>query len=434
MKKETKQTASRKYQLTINNPQEKNLDHETIKVRIKSLKGLIYYCMADEIGEQGTPHTHIYLCYKNAKRFSTIKSTFPEAHIEKARGTSKENRDYIRKEGKYQDSDKKHTNLVNTFEEEGELPIDDRQGERNDFKNFIQFFEEGMTPYEIITENPQYQLRFSQLETLFQAYRKDMFEHELRSNMHVIYLSGPTGSGKTSSILEEFQIEHTANINCQNKHPFDAYNGEATLVLDEFSSSIPIGMMNQILDIYPFYLPCRYNDKLAMYQNVVVISNIPLKDQYPDLQETSPEIYRAFLRRFHEIRELTYFKKIQYFSIRDAMRFLGERTIENLSKVATVEIHISRHAKKALQSLYSHAKDFKNYGQVYAELINDPELQEKVNGFCCEKYNLPEFDIKKLIEERYGILPKSMHQKEDDIFTEIGGMKLRLVKTLKSEP
>ena len=116
-------TRSRKYQLTINNPIEKGYDHERIRNILDSSKPK-YYCYCDEIGKDGILHTHIYVYYENAVFFSTMKNRFPEAHIETAYGSSQENRDYIRKEGKYLDSEKKKTNHSETFKEYGEIPLD----------------------------------------------------------------------------------------------------------------------------------------------------------------------------------------------------------------------------------------------------------------------------------------------------------------------
>ena len=98
-------TRCRKYNITINNPVEHGYSHEKIK-RILSTSNYIYFCMCDEIGSEKTYHTHIYVCFENAVHFSTLKKRFPTAHIEQVKGSSQENRDYIRKEGKYIDSDK----------------------------------------------------------------------------------------------------------------------------------------------------------------------------------------------------------------------------------------------------------------------------------------------------------------------------------------
>ena len=115
-------TASRKYQLTINNPKEHGFDHAAIKSALVGLSGCVYWCMCDEIGEHGTPHTHVYVAFENAKEFHSLHRRFYGAHIEAARGSHRENRDYIRKEGKYRDTEKAGTNLGETFEESGEFP------------------------------------------------------------------------------------------------------------------------------------------------------------------------------------------------------------------------------------------------------------------------------------------------------------------------
>ena len=50
----------RKWQLTINNPKEHNLEHKQIKVIIKDFPTTVYWCMADEVGqENNTYHTHL---------------------------------------------------------------------------------------------------------------------------------------------------------------------------------------------------------------------------------------------------------------------------------------------------------------------------------------------------------------------------------------
>lgn len=38
-----------------------------------------------------------------------------------------------------------------------------------------------------------------------------------------------------------------------------------------------------------------------MYHKCVIISNIPLEDQYQDVQRESPETWQAFLRRINRV-------------------------------------------------------------------------------------------------------------------------------------
>ena len=66
--------------------------------------------------------------------------------------------------------------------------------------------------------------------------------------------------------------------------------------------SYPVGMVN-LLDIYPLTLPARYTDRIACYTKVYITSNIPLEEQYRDIQRYQMETWRAFLRRVQNVIE-----------------------------------------------------------------------------------------------------------------------------------
>lgn len=120
-------TQSRKWLLTINNPDDNGLPRDELIDRAQKFNP-DYFCMADEIGASGTYHTHLYLYSQSPMRFGTVKRRFPTAHIDKANGTSKENRDYIRKDGKWADTAKAETRVEGTFYAYGELPQKQRNG------------------------------------------------------------------------------------------------------------------------------------------------------------------------------------------------------------------------------------------------------------------------------------------------------------------
>ncbi len=94
-------TQARKYQLTVNNPSAKGLDHDELKRRLAQLKSTVYWCMADEVGlETGTPHTHIFVLFRSPVQFSRLHKLLPDAHIERVQGFSAENKAYVEKSGK----------------------------------------------------------------------------------------------------------------------------------------------------------------------------------------------------------------------------------------------------------------------------------------------------------------------------------------------
>lgn len=294
--------SSRKFQLTINNPADHNFSHERIKVILSEFSGLVYWCMCDEVGEQGTPHTHVYVVFKNSTMFDTLHGKFYGAHIEQANGSNRENRDYVRKEGKWLDDAKHETNLADTFEEWGELPPDRTRSETQ-ADRIVQMIRDGMSNAEILEECPTAYSKIAHIEQTRQTLLAERYKNEWRQ-LDVTYLWGDTAAGKTRSVMEKYgysQVYRTTDY----AHPFDSYRGQDVIVFEEFRSSLAIGDMLNFLDGYPLELPCRYANKVACFTKVYIISNISLEQQYPNVQMDNPETWAAFCRRIHHVEHMT---------------------------------------------------------------------------------------------------------------------------------
>ena len=296
-------TQARKWTLVINNPLEAGLDHAAIR-EILHRFAPSYFCMADEIATTGTYHTHIFLFSPSPMRFSTVKNRFSTAHIEKAYGSAKANRAYILKEGHWADTDKAETSVSGTFEEWGDLPAEKEEEAPEMFK-LIQDLRAGKSVMEIIEDNPKLAFRIREIETLRQAILEEKYSAENRA-LEVTYLYGASGTGKTRGIFEKHDRKSICRITDyggRNGVRFDAYHCQDVLVLEEFHSQIPISAMLNYLDIYPLTLPARYTDRIACYTKVYITSNIPLEEQYRDIQRYQMETWRAFLRRVQNVIE-----------------------------------------------------------------------------------------------------------------------------------
>ena len=294
--------ATRKFQLTFNNPQTHGFTHERIRSILEQFPGLEYWCMCDETGEQGTPHTHLYMASKNAIQYETIHRRFYGVHVEAANGSHRENRDYIRKEGKWLDDAKHETNHPETFEEWGELPPDKSKSETQ-ADRITQMVKDGKSNAEILAELPTAYSKLNYIEqarqTLLEAQYKDKWRE-----LSVTYIWGETGAGKTRSIMEQHGYSKVYRVT-DYTHPFDNYKGQDVILFEEFRSSLPLAAMLNYLDGYPVELPCRYANKVACYTKVYLVSNIPLHEQYPNVQQNEPESWNAFNRRIHEVRTMT---------------------------------------------------------------------------------------------------------------------------------
>ncbi|MDR1703630.1 MAG: replication protein [Clostridiales bacterium] len=290
----------RKALLTINNPQEKGLDRETIKFKLMLLSSAVYWIIVNEIGQGGTPHTHIYIAFSSGVRFSRLQRLFDgKAHIERANGTSEENRLYLLKEGKWADTEKADTRVEGSFEEWGEMPTERKYGFSIE-SAIIELIKGGATNAEILLKFPDYLRGLRDIEYVRQTLKAEENRDKWR-NITTTYIWGRTGTGKTRSVMDSFGYSNVYAVN-DYRHPFDGYAGEDVMLFDEFTSkSIRIQDMNNYLDGYPLSLPARYSNKQACYEKVFIISNSDLLYQYQQEQEDQSEVFAAFIRRIHKV-------------------------------------------------------------------------------------------------------------------------------------
>ena len=303
MSEKTYDPQSRKWLLTINNPKSCELDHQRI-IDILHLFHPDYFCMADEIATTGTYHTHVYLYSRSPIRFSTVKNRFPTAHIDKAGGTSMHNRNYIRKEGKYADTDKAETRVEGTFKEFGTPPSEEEERSPK-MHQLLQNVKDGLSTTEIVDKAPSFCLQTQKIDQLRDTLESEPYLNQFR-DLTVHYLYGATGVGKTRGIYQKHDVKDICRITDyggRNGVRFDAYHSQPVLVFEEFHSQIPIEAMLNYLDIYPLMLPARYQDRVACYTTVYITSNISLEEQYRDIQRDKLETWRAFLRRINTVTE-----------------------------------------------------------------------------------------------------------------------------------
>lgn len=304
---------SRKWTILINNPIEKGWTHEKLKYTLQNMATVTYYCMGDEIGQEGTYHTHIYFASKNPKAFTTMQNFLPGAHLEAPDGTAQQNRDYVFKEGEkfnkdpetgaydYTDSQgKKHigTHYDTTNEEWGELP-QDRQGARTDIADLYEMIKDGCSNVEIMESNPKYMMHLDKIERARQSYRESVYVDTWR-DIEVTYIWGATGSGKTRSVMEKYGYGNVYRVT-DYAHPFDSYKGQDVILFEEFRSSLPISDMLKYLDGYPVEFPARYSNKVACFTKVYFSTNIDIRAQYRHVQEEEQETWQSFVRRIGNV-------------------------------------------------------------------------------------------------------------------------------------
>lgn len=244
-------------------------------------------------GNTGYEHWQVFLRFKNQKRFSTLKAQLTKnglktAHIESRKGTVEQAIKYC---------SKVETRLDGPYFFGDKIDKDTKKGERTDLQKLRdKVLIDGLSFDEILMEDESGSAaRYTQyLRSLIRA-RDKRKTAEFR-HLSVMYLYGPAGVGKSRWALEN-NVDKSCYRVSDYSHPFDAYDGENVLILDEFDGSMPLTLLLNILDGYCMELPARYENRYAKYTSVIIISNKRLGDLYTYLIEDSSERLRALYRR-----------------------------------------------------------------------------------------------------------------------------------------
>lgn len=233
-------------------------------------------------------HWQIYLEHHEAIRFSTLKRLFPRGHLEARKGTKAQAVAYVTKSETSQ----------GVAIQKGEIRTEDERGRRTDLERLRERILEGASARSLILEDPsalRYSKKLMELEELRNEQEWSRREREVTAR----YLWGPPGVGKTRMLFERYGHGRVYRVT-DYSHPFDRYDGEPVLALDEFDGQVPFGLLLNLLDRYPLQLPARYANHWAAFTEVWVIANVPLERHYREVQKEEPERWKALLRRFDE--------------------------------------------------------------------------------------------------------------------------------------
>lgn len=299
--KKVKNISGRKWLITINNPEQHSFSRDIVIQKCLSLKNIDYIAFSEELAPTTqTPHYHIFLYRHTGISIQTLRNLFPKCRYDRANGLSEDCRNYVFKEGKWASSQKQEGNIKDSHYEYGELPRE-AQGNRTDLSFMYDLVKEGYTDTEILELCQDTAIKYlDKIARLRNTYLKDKFKNTRRLDIKVHYVTGKTGRGKSRDILDEYGDENVYRVT-DYKNPFDSYQCEPVLVLEEFRSSLRLQDMLNYLDIYPVTLPARYSPKQCCYTTVIIVSNWEFEQQYAEVQKDREQksTYDAWVRRFN---------------------------------------------------------------------------------------------------------------------------------------
>lgn len=213
-----------------------------------------YQVIGHERGESGTYHLQGYIEFGKVMRLSACKKINERAHWEPRRGTREQARDYCMKED---------------WEEFGDWESGG-QGKRNDLEALMARIREGANDREVMEEQPETvarNLRF--MEKYRGVVERD--ETKIFREVNVEVHHGDAGTGKTRYVHEKCPDVFT--VNCDEAFPFNGYDGEDAILLDDFYGDIKYHALLRVLDGHQYRVNTKGGHRYARWTKVFITSN-----------------------------------------------------------------------------------------------------------------------------------------------------------------
>jgi len=231
--------------------------------------------------ENHVHHIQGYVVFKTPLSVGTVKHIVGDpAHLDKCKGTDDDCVAYCTKED---------TRIA------GPWHIGERvaQGERTDLAALAALVKEGKTDRDLAEIEPcTFMRHYKGLQTL-----RMVLLPPLEREVTTFCLCGPTGIGKSWAMRRCFEVKgpiYQVNWDRAGTPWFDGYQGEKTIIFDDFSGAIPIEHMLHMLDRYPYRAPIKGGFVNAQWSTVLLTCNDPPATWYP---VASLERQAALMRR-----------------------------------------------------------------------------------------------------------------------------------------
>lgn len=226
-------------------------EHKNFNLKFEDAE---YWIIGQEIGkETKKEHLQCYVYYKDARSFTAMKKDFPTSHIEAAKGSPWQNRQYCIKDG--------------TYTEGGQLP---QQGKRTDISDFMEAIRSGMDDIDLSISFPSCFARYLRsIDRLRKAVLAK--KHKGFSPVEVYVYYGAAGVGKTSKVeAKDPDVYHVTT----DALWWDGYNGQEAILFDDFYGGIKYCKLLKLLDGYKFQLPVKGGFTWKCWKRVYITSNV----------------------------------------------------------------------------------------------------------------------------------------------------------------
>ena len=212
-----------------------------------------------------------------------------------------------KKQGKHLYSPDERVSTIDT------LDTPEKDGKKSNTEKFFERLHSGAANMELQKEFPTLYAQYG--VDKIEKFRQDKLKKEHGQkfrDIQVTFIYGGTRLGKTTFVYEKYPIDDICRVNNYERGTFEDYQNQKILILDEFTGKIDITFLNNLLDKFPVNLPARYANRTACFDEVYIVSNLPLDRLYTFEKQSTPEVYNAFIQRIKNIIHFTGFLEWHY--------------------------------------------------------------------------------------------------------------------------
>jgi len=215
-----------------------------------------YAIWQHEVGASGTPHYQGYVCFDKLMSLAQLRELFPHvSHWEPRRGTHAEAKAYC---------SKSDTRTHGPFEH----GIDLAQGQRTDLAAAAEYAKDH-TMSEVAEEYPTLYVRY---ERGLKSY-KNIITPDRQTHTQLVIYWGPPLTGKSTRARELWPDAFWLKRARSGEPWWDGYDGQATVIIDEFYGWISVDTMCRLIDFTPMSVEAKGTTVKFTSERIVILSN-----------------------------------------------------------------------------------------------------------------------------------------------------------------
>lgn len=279
---------------TMNNPGAELLDFDP-----ERLKYLVYQ---REVGESGTEHYQGYVILKRRGRLNAVQGLWQRSsHWTEARSSPAVNKLYCTKEEGRLEGPWEFGTIAGSG-----------SGARSDVAGLCEFLKTHSVA-EAVDEYPVEAMKFGRG---MQFFKQELAKRERGNDFvkpDILVMWGDSGVGKSRKAREIDPELYQVPVHEAGTTWFDGYNGQETILLDDFNGGILYTQMLRLCDGYPLQVQVKGGFTILQHKRIIITSN------------KAPELWykKAVVGEAEALQRRLYgFGKVVYF------RLIGEEVVE----------------------------------------------------------------------------------------------------------